>query len=958
MPANQVAGLLRRFCGVLAGRPDRTADAILLERFACHADQRAFAELVQRHGPLVWSVSRRVARHEQDAEDVYQATFLLLARKARAIRKGGSVASWLYGVAHRLALRTRTDAARRRLREEQAAGPVPPTTADDLTWRELREVLDEELARLPEKYRAPLLLCYFDGLTQEEAARQLGWNRRSVKYRLECGRDQLRARLARRGLTLPMALAGPLLAGGFASAAPPAALTEIAVRAAVPFALCRPVGREVSAQVLALAEGGLQAVFVGKFSMLAAGLLAAVLLGGAALLAGTTARQTAPGSAAPGRHDPEGAVDRYGDPLPPGAVRRLGTVRYRFTGSGTTFLPDGKTVITVGQGKAIPFWDAQTGRLLRELDTGKLTVGWQHAFSRGAKRLAVSGAVDDEKVGWRSIARVLDTATGKVLRTFDRDDRDEVHALALSPDGELVFSLGREGKLRVHEVATGAELLRQKFPGDVGAALAVSPDGSTLAVASGPNTRKMYLWKWQAGEEPRPLKVPERSGRALVFSPNGKLLADCNDGDPTVRVWDAVSGRLLHKLEVSDHVRYYHFHVAFSADGKMLAASGSHNLRAAVHLWEPATGKFLKRLDIGAGALAFSPDGSLLVAGDRVWDFGAGKELSVNPEAARGAVERAVAANGVVVTASGDNTVRLWDPATGKQRLCLVHDGWIRDIALSPDGTRLASSSLDDTVGLWDMATGKRIYRLAGHGQLGGRRAVAFTPDGKAFLSWGDDNYLRKWDVRTGKAVSEHTIRPGGVKLATEDDEPRERELLGLGGGIEDGRFSPGGKHLLLRAGNHFFVVDAGTGKELRKFPAEGGHLIGKAVSPDGKLLLTSTWGEPVQIRLPNGMMRYSTAKNHPIIWYDLTTGKPRSRIFLPEEGAGPVAFAPNGKLFAAASSRPKGVIRLVEVATGREVRKIEGFRGQVRSLTFLPDGRHLVSGMEDSSALIWDLGR
>src|SRR5262249_2418448 len=161
----------------------------LLERFARHADETAFAALVQRHGPLVWSVSRRVARHEQDAEDVYQATFLLLARKAGAIRKAGSVASWLYGVCHRLALRGRSDAARRRQHEARAAGTTPAPAPDDVTWRELREVLDEELARLPDSYRAPLVLCYFDGLTQEEAARQLGWSRRTVKHRLERGRD-------------------------------------------------------------------------------------------------------------------------------------------------------------------------------------------------------------------------------------------------------------------------------------------------------------------------------------------------------------------------------------------------------------------------------------------------------------------------------------------------------------------------------------------------------------------------------------------------------------------------------------------------------------------------------------------------------------------------------------------------------------------------------------------------
>ncbi len=954
MPANQVAILLRRLCGLPVGCPDRGADGALLERFALHADESAFAALVRRHGPLVWSVSRRVARHEQDAEDVYQATFILLARKAGAIRKASSVASWLYGVAHRLALRVRCDAARRRLREEHAIARPAPATAEDLTWRELREILDDELARLPEKYRAPLLLCAFDGLTQEEAARQLGWTRRAVKYRLECGRDRLRARLARRGVSLPMALAWPVLAGGLANAAPPAALSEAAVRAAVSFVECRC---EAPAQVIALAEGGLRAMCVGKLYTLAGALLAAVLLGGTVLLAGGTAPRAAPAPASPAPGAGKGAVDRYGDALPPGAVRRLGTVRYRFAGSGATFLADGKTVATVGQGNVIPLWDARTGRLLREIPIGKFSISWHHAFSRGAKRLAVSGSVEDEKVGWRAAIRVFDLVSGKILRTFERDVRDTANSLALSPDGELLFSLGNEGKLRVEEIATGAELLRHQFPQDIGSALAVSPDGATLAVASGPNTHKLYLWKWQAGEGPRQIKVPAYRGRALTFSPDGKLLADCSQSEPNVYVWDAATGRLLHKLEAPDHAPLRHNHVAFSPDGKVLAAPGSFNQQSAIQLWEPATGKFLKRIPRGGASVAFSPDGKLLVSGSAVWDLDTGRELSANEDAHRGAVERAVAAGGRVFTVGGDNTIRIWDPATGKQQRCLTHEGWIRAIAVSPDGSRLASNSLDDTVCLWDVATGRKIYRLPGHGELGGRRAAAFTPDGKAFFSWGDDNYLRKWDVRTGKAVRELAIRPSGVTLPGEDDDARKREMLGIGGGIDAGRFTPDGKHLIVRTRDTFFVMDAETGKEVRKAPLKGSVASGMAISPDSRLLLTSGWGEPVRIKLPNGMMRFTSGKSHPVIWYDLTTGKQRGQLMLPGEGAGPVAFAPSGKLFAVACPRPRAVIRLVEVATGREVRRIDGFRGAVRSLVFLPDGRHLVSGMEDSSALIWDLG-
>lgn len=964
MPATSVAALLHHVRRVLGDRP--APDGVLLEQFARHADGDAFAALMRRHGPLVWSVSRRCTRHEQDAEDVYQATFLMLARKAGAIRKSSSVGSWLYGVAHRLALRTRTEAARRRLREERAAIPATAASADDVTWRELREVLDEELARLPDKYRAPLLACYFEGMTQEEAARQLGWTPRSVKDRLERGRNRLRIRLAKRGVTLSMTLAGSMLAGGLATAAAPPSLAESTLRAAVLSALRRPLAGAASARALVLAQGGLKTMLAGKFSVLALGLAAALLLGGAGLVAGRGAREPTPEMAGPGDSDDRAAVDRYGDPLPPAAVVRLGTVRYRFNSAASAFLPDGKTVVSIENGPGIQLWDPRTGKLVREIDTGHFTPsgrgrGGGLVLSRDGKRLAVSGFIQgDGKPGFRSAAAVFDLGTGKTLRMFERPPIKGINAFTMSPDGKWLFTLDGDGILRVEEVANGAELLQQKFPRDVMAYVEISPDGSTLALGTGPNTHKILVWKWQTAEEPREIKSGWHRGREVVFSPDGKLLAECSDSEPDVRLFDVASGRLLHKLEQPDFEPYRHYHVAFSPSGKLVAAHGGTNDRSAVNLWDPATGKFVKRLD-GGGALAFSPDSSLLVAGSQVWDFVADKELSANPEAHRAPVERLVTGGkDLVVTTGTDNDIRIWDAATGKQRLRIAQPGWIRDIALSPDGSKLASSSLrDDKVSVWDVATGKRIYGLAGHGKLGGRRAVGFTPDGKALLSWGDDMYLRKWDMRTGKAMFEHALRPTGVDVPGENEDEiaaRKREMFGFD--LGEGRFTKDGMHFILQAKQGFFVFDTINGKEKNWFPSNFRYCIGMAVSSDGKLVLASSWGESIQITLPDGSVQGTSAKNHPVAWWDLAKGDLLQQIVLPEENAGPVAFAPDGKLFAVASTKPGTRIRLIETATGREVRKIEGFRGTVRSLAFMPDGKRLVSGMEDSSALIWDLTR
>src|SRR5262249_24339883 len=157
------------------------------------------------HGPLVQGVCRRLLRKEHEVEDAFQATFLVLAQKAHAIRKRESLGSWLHGVAYRIAARARADAALRRAHEKKARTPSP-CPAQDLSGRELCEVLDKELPQLREKSRAPRVLCYREGQTKDEAAQQLGWSPGRIKGLLERGRNQLRPRLTRRGISLPSAL--------------------------------------------------------------------------------------------------------------------------------------------------------------------------------------------------------------------------------------------------------------------------------------------------------------------------------------------------------------------------------------------------------------------------------------------------------------------------------------------------------------------------------------------------------------------------------------------------------------------------------------------------------------------------------------------------------------------------------------------------------------------------------
>jgi RNA polymerase sigma factor (sigma-70 family) len=207
MSSEPVGPLLRYIRRLATGRKDsELPDNQLLERFANHQDESAFAALQRRHGPMVLSVCQSALHNWHDAEDVFQAVFLVLAQKAGSIQRREAVSSWLYGVAYRLALKAHASAARRKIREKRAAVMPSADPLLDLNLRELRSVLYQELDRLPEHYRSPLVLCYFEEKSQEEAARLLGWSKGSVIGRLQRGRELLRKRLRQRGLVLSSSL--------------------------------------------------------------------------------------------------------------------------------------------------------------------------------------------------------------------------------------------------------------------------------------------------------------------------------------------------------------------------------------------------------------------------------------------------------------------------------------------------------------------------------------------------------------------------------------------------------------------------------------------------------------------------------------------------------------------------------------------------------------------------------
>jgi RNA polymerase sigma factor (sigma-70 family) len=265
---------------------DGLTDGQLLDRFATRHEETAFAALVQRHGGLVWGVCRGILHDPDDSEDAFQATFLVLVRKARSIGKPESVASWLYGVAYRIAVRAKARSARRQARERQgvAVEAIAPAEGEG---QDFVPVLHEEVHRLPEKYRTPVVLCYLQGKSRGEAARQLGWSEGAVKGKLERARDVLRARLARRGVVL----SGGILA---VPAVPsvPAALAEVTIKAARLVAAGKTAAAGVvSERVAALMEGVLKSMFLAKLKLAVAVALTVAVLGSGAgvLMQGTPA---------------------------------------------------------------------------------------------------------------------------------------------------------------------------------------------------------------------------------------------------------------------------------------------------------------------------------------------------------------------------------------------------------------------------------------------------------------------------------------------------------------------------------------------------------------------------------------------------------------------------------------------------------------------------------------------
>jgi RNA polymerase sigma factor (sigma-70 family) len=954
MARGTLAAVLRRLRLLTAETDDRQSDGRLLERFARGRDEAAFEALLGRHGPMVLGVCLRLLHDAAAAEDAFQATFLVLVRKAPALDGSRSLAGWLHTVARHVALKARTRDARRRDREEERLMPAQTDPLDEAAWRELRPVLDEEVGRLTDRYRLPVVLCYLEGKSHEAAAAELGWPKGTVAGRLARARDLLRARLTRRGVTLPAAFA-MLVAARSSSAAVPAGLLSATLKSAAD----RAAPEGVSAGVAALVEEGSGAVGAGKLKapllvLALAGLLAAgaglvaqqILTGSPEAAGRPRAAAEKPGGADRPRDEGKGELtDRYNDPLPPAAVARMGTLRFRTQMPMLGLAFTGNRTLAVGAwGEVVHLLALPEGKAEGRLDLPLPMAGHALAASPDGKLLAVSTSGNGPLY--------LYEMPGGKQRHRLAGFNGEANAVAFSPDGKRLASGGQQ--LVLWDTATGKQLWRSETAESSSSPLAYSPDGKSLA--SGGRGGEVRLWDAATGKALASLMGNGQRVSAVAYSPDGKFLA-AGDEDGTLRVWDVAARKELRHVKAH---RAYVLSVAYAPDGKLLASAGFDGTgplpvsfepdaqppapagaAGTVCLWDAGTLKERRRFPRhvrGALAVAFSRDGKLLASAGEdqavgLWEVATGKDLT--PAGGHRESVTAVAllqGDKILATASNDRTVRLWEAATGKELHRLEgHEMGVTALAAAPGGKLLASGDTLGTVCVWDAATGKRLHDFEAHKHE--IQVLAFSADGKSLASWSRGRTIHVWDVDKAKG------RLLDVQLQL-DVMPLDHMCAAV---------SPDGKRVFVGCDDgRVRVCETASGKQVRSIEAHAKPVSAVAVSHDGKTLATGSWGDDT-VRL-----------------WEVATGKEVRRLALPG-GAGALAFSADGKALAAGNVA--GPIRLWDLASGKEVARLPGHqgrvaprsvsaRGRVTGLAFSADGTRLVSGSDDTTALVWNLGK
>lgn len=883
---------------LLAAPRPASPDAALLAAFARRRDEAAFAELVRRHAGLVRGAARRVLGDPAGADDIAQAAFLLLARKAGGRGWGPSVGPWLYRVAVRLAVKARHRANRQPapLPADVPARPLDP--AAGLSWAEAQAALDDGLSRLPEHLRAPLVLCYLQELTRDEAAAALGCPVDVLRGRLDRGRARLREYLSDRGLSLAAVLAGVAAADAGGRVAFVAAAARLA--AGVPASGAAAAGWAWATAAV----------------VVVAGACAAGLSGGPAA--------APPAEAPPPRaaETPAPKVDALGDPLPPGALARMGSARLHHGRNvrKVAVSGDGKLIASVDSDDAVKLWETETGKEV-PIRVGAGTI--IHVARAGAGLAAV----------------VRDGKTHRLV-TLPAGPAAEVKGYAPNHDG-IKGWLAPDGRTflwddPVHDPATGKHEWRAMLSDIVTGAAAV-------------------------------LTVREKDFACEVrWAADGKRAA-VMFADRSLEVWDLVSRTKRFTVPKVESKMFETFDL--SPDGRTVAREDVEV--KAVRLWDVGTGRELPRLPDQprgtGGGIAFSPDGRTIGCGTRpgampvvrLWDYRAGKLLGDTPPhdgpAYHGPDTMTFSADGRRLVGGNFNGVAVWDAATRRPLYDAGgHTGSPWAVVWSPDGTRLATGvGYGDPVGrVWDARTGRKLHDLVGHRT--GVGSVAWSPDGRLLFTASQDNTARLWDAATGAAVHTFEVAGGGYGAV----------------------FTPDGRRLAVSGKAALHVFDAAARRPGQVVPlarpahawAVGGDRV-YVTTEDGPRVVDLATGrpDPVPVGLP--VNAYPVGRDRR---WGLAKDEVTCRRFPLAGGAGVVVAdllkGPDGKPSPesmGADQTPDGRMVAVgyrtgftvvyEAATARERFRLTGHAGDVLQVAYSPDGTRLATSSGDTSIIVWD---
>ncbi len=623
-------------------------DGALLERFLRRdsASEDAFAVLVRRHGPMVLRVCRSVTGNAADAQDAAQVTFLILAREARSIAHQSVLAGWLFGTARRVAARVVRDAVRRRGKEALAASLIAASQhADDPADIPEWSGLYDELARIPDRYRLPLVLCDMEGLSHRLAALKLGCPERTLQTRLYRGRERLRRRLIRRGIapSAVLVLLGTLADPNHGALSP--AWFNTTARLAVHLA---DPGFEVPAAFATLLKGVTRAMRLTrlKWSVPVVAVAGVVAFG---LLFGL------------GRSTPAG----------PELVRPLAAQAPGEPVAGADKKADGSHSLPRKQdGELTPDRPEPQTKPTAALRTQSWPPVWCAVFSPDGKTLASTAGMLNDGEGTLTLWRVSNgpgvrLAVGAPPVKMKRWARWVV----FNPDGKTLITGQGDGSVVIRS-ATDLSEKRTFVERSPVNCVALSPNGSLLAIAHW--SRDISLWDIARNEELGGLPGHEGGTFGVAFSPDGRTLASCG-GDHMARLWDVATGK--ERTLLAGHVDGVS-HLAFSPDGKMLATIGfDRRLR----LWDADTGKGLAVLrghNEHGLCVAFSPDGKTIATSSGRW-----MDFDYTP---------------------GPGEVIVWDVAA--RSILAVYGGHydrVFGVAYSPDGKTIASACCDGTVRLW-----------------------------------------------------------------------------------------------------------------------------------------------------------------------------------------------------------------------------------------------------------------